>query len=514
MRQVWSIFVKDVRHYWREIAASSALAAAFAWHEQRAWTRADEVAVAVGGGAFLGYAPWLSVAAFLLPIAWAFMVVRAVQGESLAGDRQFWVTRPYEWKKLLASKVLFVLAFVNVPMLVLDLYLLVKAGFPPTHYAVGLLWMQLLIMLFLLLPVAALATVTATVVQMLLAVLAVVIYMIGLFALAGQIPNSGFVSPTLLLNVLLLGTLLAVVVLQYGRRWTTRSRWLIAGLAAAFLLIQVITPYRALVAHEYPSLGPGQPVPFQLALLPPESTAARAPNIDEVYIQVPLAVTGIAPESIALLDGTLITIDAPDGSHWNSGWRRTVTFLFPEQKSTQITFTIKKDRFEHMRGSRVKLRMSLAFTLFHDQNQREFVPPQGEFELTGVGRCSADGRYGYSGWIHCLAPLRRPAFLAMSTDISASTCPVPEGQSRPDYSETLRGWSYSGDSGPAQLGISPVKDVGLAISNWDSFGKRQFAGICPGTPLVLSNPQRVYSARTEVDLDGVRLEDYQLKPLR
>ena len=513
MKQVWHIFLKDVRRHWREIANSIALVVAYGWNEVREWTRPGNMAVGMGGG-FFGSRLWLSFVVVLLPIAWAFMVVRVIQSESLVGDRQFWITRPYEWKKLLAAKVLFVLTFVNLPLLVLDVFLLAKAGFPPLHYVTGLLWMQLLMMFVLLLPVAALATVTATVVQMLLAVLAFIVYMIGAIALSEKIPSSGFVSPTVLLTILLLGTLLAVLLLQYARRWTARSRWLIAGLAGAFLLIQVITPYHVLVAHEYPSLGPGQSIPFQLALLPPKSTAASALDNDEVYIQVPLAVTGIAPESITLLNGTLITIDAPDGLQWSSGWRRTITFLFPQQKGTQITFTIKKDRFEHMRGSPVKLRMSLAFTLFHDQNQRQFVPPQGEFELTGVGRCSADGRYGYSGWIHCLAPLRRPAFLAMSTDISASTCPIPEGQSKPDSGETMRGWAYRGDSGPAELGISPIKDVGLAVSNWDSSGKRQFAGICPGTPLVLSNPQPVYQSRTEVDLEGVRLDAYQLKPLR
>ena len=78
------------------------------------------------------------------------------------GDRQFWVTRPYEWKKLLAAKVLFGLTFVNLPLLVLDVFLLAKAGFRPTDYIVGLFWMQLMIALYFMLPVAALATVTAT----------------------------------------------------------------------------------------------------------------------------------------------------------------------------------------------------------------------------------------------------------------------------------------------------------------------------------------------------------------
>jgi hypothetical protein len=77
------------------------------------------------------------------------LAVRVVQGESLVGDRQFWVTRPYEWKKLLLSKFLFLLVFLNLPLLILDVVLLAIAKFSPLHYAVGLLWMQLLILFVL-----------------------------------------------------------------------------------------------------------------------------------------------------------------------------------------------------------------------------------------------------------------------------------------------------------------------------------------------------------------------------
>jgi hypothetical protein len=128
----------------------------------------------------------------LVPVSWSFVVVRAIQGESLVGDRQFWVTRPYEWKKLLAAKVLFALTFVNLPLLFLDVFLLAKAGFAPRNYWSGLLWMELMIVLYFMLPVAALATVTATVVQMLLALLIIVLYGIGMGLLSDYIPSSSF----------------------------------------------------------------------------------------------------------------------------------------------------------------------------------------------------------------------------------------------------------------------------------------------------------------------------------
>jgi hypothetical protein len=70
-----------------------------------------------------------------------------VHGESLVGDRQFWVTRPYDWKKLVVDKALFVLTFINLPLFVLDVFLLAKSGFRPSSHVPGPFWLQLLLIL-------------------------------------------------------------------------------------------------------------------------------------------------------------------------------------------------------------------------------------------------------------------------------------------------------------------------------------------------------------------------------
>ena len=61
---------------------------------------------------------------FLLPlglplVAW-YLIARLIHAETLPGDRQFWITRPYRWQSLLGAKVLFVLVFLNLPMTVAD----------------------------------------------------------------------------------------------------------------------------------------------------------------------------------------------------------------------------------------------------------------------------------------------------------------------------------------------------------------------------------------------------------
>ena len=152
MKQILNIFKKDVRHYWHEGVVSIALMAAFAWYDVRSWANGGVTGYAYEAGSFFFDSRFLSgLVNVLLPISWAFVIVRVIQGESLVGACQFWVTRPYEWKKLLAAKILFIPVFINFPLLVADVILLAKAGFRPTHYIVGLLWMQAMIALGLLL---------------------------------------------------------------------------------------------------------------------------------------------------------------------------------------------------------------------------------------------------------------------------------------------------------------------------------------------------------------------------
>jgi hypothetical protein len=417
MNQVFHIFKKDARRHWRETAVSIAIMAAFAWNEVFGWGHEHDLASGLIG--FFGLQFLSSLLQALVPISWAFVIVRVIQGESLVGDRQFWITRPYEWKKLLAAKLLFILAFVNLPLLIADVVLLAKAGFAPTSYIAGLLWMQLLMTLIFILPTAALATVTASVVQAGVTLLVIVLYMIGMAALSSEIPSSSFSGPAdSLTGVLAMGTCFAVIHWQYSRRKTAGSRWLIGGLAVALLLILVATPYETIVAHEYPQLTVGQP-PAQLAVLPAKPRAAGDVFDDtekEVQIQLPLAVSGVADGSIVELSGIMVVVEGPGGVRWNSGWENSgSSSLFSDQQSTQISFKIKKRFFEQVKSSAVNAHISFLLTVFRDKDRREFVTPVGQFAMPEVGLCVAESRFYHR--IHCLAPLRRPSSLLVTSDM-------------------------------------------------------------------------------------------------
>ncbi len=275
MKQILNILRKDLRRFWREIAASLALLATYSWNDVRGWSGDQNSGVGYDViGALFAQRFLSGLVAALLPVAWAFLIVRVVQGEALVGDRQFWVTRPYEWKKLLVAKALFVVLTIILPLLLADFLLLAKAGFPPTHYIAGLLWMQLLLSLILILPMATLATVTASVVQTILAILGVALYGIGVGAVASVIPSSSFSGPVGSIEAtLLIATCVVVIFWQYARRKTAAARWLIAALALVADLLLVATPYNAIVSREFPRLGPGEPPPVYLSPLPADPSS-------------------------------------------------------------------------------------------------------------------------------------------------------------------------------------------------------------------------------------------------
>lgn len=513
MKQVLHIFRKDARHYWRESVISIALMAAYAWYEMRGWTD-DGIMGYSGFRGLLTFSSLSGLVSVLLPISWVIVIVRVIQGESLVGDRQFWITRPYEWKNLLAAKILFILAVVNLPLLIADIFLLWKAGFQPTHYLTGLLWMQLMLILFLLIAIASLASVTANVLQFSLAALALFIYLVAVSWLASKIPSSSFSGPAdSVQGVLLIATSIAVIAIQYARRKTVSSRWIIAGLAAVIVVIVVATPYGMIVAHDYPQLS-GQP-PMQVSLQPPAKQiidGAISDDDEEAEIDIPLGVSGIAGDSVITVSGAMVAIEGSDGLRWNSGWRSTGWSLFRESGGTVINFSLKKRLFDRIKSQPVKTNISLALAVYHDQNRSGFVIPKGEFVMPDVGLCIAQGWDGWQPEIVCRTALRTPSSVLLTYDLSRTTCPN-EGEFRAKPGDVSRAWSRNSDSGPADFGISPVKTIRFGTTHTSS-NARAIGGFCAGTPVVISHPEFVESTRMDLELTGLHLGEYRTRSIR
>jgi hypothetical protein len=126
----------------------------------------------------------------LVLLTWGLLIARLIHGEVLVGDRQFWITRPYEWPKLLAAKALFVALLLYLPFLLMEVAILLQAGFNPLSYIPGLLYRLLLISLVFF-PLIALAAITSDLVRMLLTVLGVYVAFAALMSLTFFFSSSG-----------------------------------------------------------------------------------------------------------------------------------------------------------------------------------------------------------------------------------------------------------------------------------------------------------------------------------
>jgi hypothetical protein len=504
MKQIVHIFRKDLRHHWPEVLVSLALLIGFTWDEPGQWLPEREMIPESRVRAFL-YGSLL----VLLVLSWGLLIVRVIQSERLAGDRQYWITRPVEWKKLLAAKLLFIGGFVDSPLLLAQLILLKEAGFKlAPSYVPELLWLHLGLILFCVLPVTALATVTTTISQVVLALLAIGVYVAGIATISAYVPSAGFSTGSDTLQIMILvGLCLVAVVWQYAQRETNRSRALL-GIAAGMILILVIaTPYRTLVAYEYPQLRAAELRPVQLVFNPAKPpTPEVVPNKKkDVDIQIPLLVSGIAEDSTVVADGKMVTLEAPDGSSWSSGWEWAGIHLQANSQRTLLDFEVNKKDFERMKSSPVKVRISLAVTVFHNIDTSLVVAKDGEFAVPNAGLCSIAQRYGTSNALRCRYPIRSPTMLVKITS-STATCSAPEGKAPPS-GLTAHYWSKSSDAPP----FSPVQEENIDFWNWEGApDDTESPGLCPGTPLTFSTREAIQRTGMELEMDGLHLADYRL----
>jgi hypothetical protein len=505
MKQVLHIFMKDVRRFRWEIAASIVLVCVFAWEEVRSWTTPEQF-----GNRIVGLERGLPT--ILLLLSWWLIVTRVIQDEVLVGDRQFWITRPYDWRKLLAAKILFLAAFVNLPLLMADVYLLVRDGYDPAGYLFGLFWMQLMIAGFLLLPIGAIASITPGLAQMGLASLIVTGYLAGVAAVNAYLPSSSFsFDSDDLQPVLFLAVCVAAILLQYARRKTPLSRWLMAAAGGIVAVWVAVTPYGTLVIRHYPGLKMGEKAPVSLELLLPEppnpdNGETFSPS-DDVAVNFPLKVSGAAADSIVKVDGTMLAVQPRNGPGRNHGWENSAQVLYPDTRRVVLTFTLPRSYFERIKNRPATVRISLIMTEFHQSNARNFLVPFGRFQIPRVGRCSANAEF--LAQLKCQSPLKGPSSLLVTAALSASTCPASKRDAPTAPGEMAHSWQLNSDSGPAAFGFSPIQSFEPYFPP-DNFST-SFRGICPGTSLTLSDLTVGKRFLTTLEMDNTRLDEHRFR---
>jgi hypothetical protein len=520
MKQIPHIFAKDTRRFWPEILISLAITVAFVWIYPSQWMKGS-AAISIGataGSSFVVIRPILAnTLVVLIPVSWWLLIARVILAESLVGDRQFWLTRPYEWKKLLAAKALFLIVFLYLPIFTAHCLLLLEAGFHPPSYLPGLFFNLLLITGILVLPLFAIATVTSTFARMTLTVLGTVVVILAIAALSAFFDSSSISTPygdrVSIPLILCVGG--AVIVLQYAARRVRLSRLLLLSLPFLIGFIAIASPEGALMQRAYPRPAAPQDQIVQLSFSTDslhQVIASTEPKAKEVALNIPLHVSGVTDGYAVTPNDVMVSIDAPNGSHWASSWLAIYAENYlPGPQDSYVNVKIDRAFYHQVKSMPVTLHLTFALTQTRAGKVTRIAMPSHQFSVPDFGICAPESSWDRSGFIglSCVAALRQPRL----TYVSVLWSNNPPSGSPPDPNTSVEGAGWAGNlnSDPAEFGITSVWNVSLGLSNnmrqTDRPPWRQ-RYLWPRTPLTFTQYHLVRRTQSDLTIPAFHLPDY------
>jgi hypothetical protein len=407
MREVLVIFRKDVRRMRIELAVWVLLMGIYSCMEavlpeRPGWLGAVEIW------------EWL-----LAPAAW-YLTLAAIHEELLPGDCQYWLTKPIPRSNLLTAKLLFVVVFLNLPLALSQTLALQANGLPLRDFGGNLVWRQLVFTPLLLMPVAALAAVTATFGQFAVALLcgysAVLLLGFGTATMAQDLRWGG-ISWILTAVVAALALVIsgAVLLLAYLRRLIGLSRWilvagvLVCGLLPAFSLWRLAFAVQDLLSTRQLTAA-GVRLAFDAARDPAvgRGILARA-DTQYVRVAIPITLTGIRADTHFLSERIKTSIDGAGGSSWRSGWSATSKTL-PLRDGWWQYVEIERSFFDSLRHSNVHLHTRTAFTLFGSAHVSQLSVPADNRFVPDVGFCWVS-----PARVLCFSPFRHSARMEIAS---------------------------------------------------------------------------------------------------
>jgi hypothetical protein len=453
MKQALHIFRKDVRRFAYQICALTALTFVWAW------------ANVPGGQADFPNVRFAGMAGAVLIVGWFYLISLLVHEESLTGNRQFWVTRPYSRRSLAAAKLLFVLAFLNVPLLLGGFAILASAGYQPLAYLPNFLWMQLTFAAVVLLLPAALAALTRNLVQFVLTFLGL-IGLLLLTSIAGtMVPHYGatFQSNGLVwaVGIFLMLSIAAPALLVFFLQLRTRNRLVSASAGVALLVLTmfihdgVSRQFGIAVQSRMFGENGARSVDVILDAAGIQSNA-KQPEPGSVTLAVPLRVVNMTAFETAAPEIVELTFETPAGRRWSSRWMAaaSTTRVFQENPSPDGTFTWKQRAvvdsafWQQARSGPMTIRGAVYIKIFGHRSVR--LQTDGMTPVPGDGRCFVSplspSMRGPRYMVKCIAPFHMPV-----TGMEPQPGPVPDQSDQPTHLLSI--W----DSPlPADFGMNPL----------------------------------------------------------
>ncbi|MFZ1939801.1 MAG: hypothetical protein WBA18_07265 [Terracidiphilus sp.] len=523
MKQIFVIFLKDVRHLWPEILASLAVVAALVLVYPRGW-RSSEIMNMGRIGLFARYGGDADVAAsilvLLVPLSWFILVARLVHSERLVGNTQFWLTRPYEWPKFLAAKLLFLASFVYAPFVLGQCILLAEGGFQPLAYLPGLFFNLFCVTFILVLPFFALSAATPSFGKLTLVALAVLLSIagvaIGYSALPYDLTFSGADWLSDLLSALFITCgCAAIVLVQYARRGT-RLSWILIGVTGLLMAtLTFVDPDRWFMGHYYPAQASGAAAPLQVSLanIPVLRRAYESADTGDVEFGIPLQVAGIPEGATVEPVAVRASIQASGGAQWQTQWKADSGMnIMREIPITVVHLRMRRSLYDQFKSAPVTLHLALAVDEAKVATTGQLPLRIEDFSIPGVGVCKGPPPTPYStGFIHCRSAMRQPPLTYVIGHWTEGDCPA-----QPTDDGTILGAAWVGnlDQHPAEFGITSVWQFPISLSNvmWGRGPGAVNVGpphLCPGTTLTFTTYRLASSEQLSVTIPNFQLPELE-----
>jgi hypothetical protein len=392
MQQAWHIFKKDTRFLHREIVLLFVLAAIFGW---------------LAKGGMRGDSDVSDALEMLYAATIAYTVARLIQAEAIPGENQFWITRPYRRSSLLTSKFIFVIAFIQLPVLVVQLVILLLAGFSWGSILPGLLWTQVLILLAVSTPALALASMSASLVPFIASALAlgaggyvaVEISFRSMLLFPESIDWARSAIPLLTAAAIVP----PVLYLQYRYRLTRYSAALGAGIALCGALIFVLITGPALFAVQSICSRRSYAVEVKRDPSAPLQPWWIQPD-GRMNILLPLLISGVPDDVDPQIEMYRVAIRRADGRTMEQSPSR----LNAKRNGGQLTISgpvfLDPDLADSIRNQAAAVRVSLFLTLYGNKHAKTIPFERNPVDAVDGLRCF-DGAFDE---VMCSAPFRWP----------------------------------------------------------------------------------------------------------
>ena len=487
MREALLIFRKDVRHLWPAILLLLAFTALEGWLS----------AVAPLGN------PLQPVLTWLWPAVCVYLAASLVHEESLAGDNQYWLTRPYSRRRLFAAKVLLLVVFAGVPKAAAQAVAFAVNGVSPLRH-IGTLLAGGAFAMTIALGGAALAAVTESLMQLVWVMLPIAGLEIAAVARAGSefdLGNVSWIRNSLVGGVALAGAI-AILAVQYGRR----DAWLARSIAATVVLVAAAPIFGLWHAAFAIQSRLGRSIDSAAVRIAFDPLPRHASKYSAEFgpavtgIDLPVSVDALPTGAMVMSERIAASIDGPLGEKWNSGWRATTGAIGspnPLEDSRvmrsdgvyRLVIYVETAFYNRVKDAPVHVRARAALTLLGQRETATLAAHGRTRNLPEDGICAAGpGPFAGNFIVECAWPGTAPARAYVQASSSAAGQAV-EGRLTPAGSYAsfrTDGAAWSGAGTVVSVAPAPAE---MKLETWQAMGH----------------------CERDVDIPRIRLADYALR---